>query len=307
MRILGVDEVGRGPWAGPMVVGAVVLGDTIIDGLNDSKKLSPKKRESFAIEIKKHALSIGIGWVSATTIDKIGLSSALKLAAKRAVAQIDCEYDEIIIDGTIKLIDDPRTSTLPKADGLISAVSAASIVAKVARDSYMKQLSKIWPKYGFDEHMGYGTKAHRQAISDNGVLPVHRQSFAPIGGRRKLPENPNETSVSIGNEAETVAAEYLLGKGHEIIARNWKTKYCEVDIISSKDNTLYFTEVKYRRDDRAGGGIDAINQKKENQMRFAAKFYLESNDLRDKVNAKLSAISLTGIPPTVETYIPDVV
>ena len=329
-KILGIDEVGRGPWAGPLVVGAVVLPDDftichpeLVSGsrkLNDSKKLSAKKRAILATEIKKCAASIGVGWVSAATIDKIGLSAALKLAARRAVAQIDCDYDEIVIDGTIKLIDDERVTTLPRADSLISAVSAASIVAKVARDEYMARLDRVFPNYGLAEHVGYGTAAHLAAIEKFGVLPIHRRSFAPIASfagltgesRKSRIDSPTKsandkpTTTFVGKNAENVAAEFLRGRGHEIIAQNWKTKYCEVDIISSRDETIYFTEVKYRRNDQAGGGIDAINEKKENQMKFAARFYLESNELNGKVDAMVSAISLTGNPPQVEIYIEDV-
>ena len=116
----------------------------------------------------------------------------------------------------------------------------------------------------------------------------------------------DRTSVTTGNNAEDIAAEYLISKGHEIIRRNWKTKYCEVDIISSKDDVLYFTEVKYRENDQVGGGIDAITQKKENQMRFAARFYLESNDLDGKIDAIVSAISLIGNPPEIDTYIKNI-
>jgi Holliday junction resolvase-like predicted endonuclease len=97
-----------------------------------------------------------------------------------------------------------------------------------------------------------------------------------------------------------------VSRGHEVIERNWKTKYCEVDIISMKDEIVYFTEVKYREVDRWGGGVDAITEKKENQMRFAARFWLESEDMDGEIDAKLSVISLSGDPPRVEHYIPDI-
>ena len=114
------------------------------------------------------------------------------------------------------------------------------------------------------------------------------------------------SSTGIGSIAEDAAEEFLFSKGHEIITRNWKTKWCEIDIISIKDEVLYFTEVKYRKNNRSGGGIEAITKKKENQMRFAAKFYLESNEFDEKTDAILSVISLTGNPPVVETYIQNI-
>src|SRR5687767_2979 len=122
--IVGIDEVGRGAWAGPMAVGAVILGGAEIDGLTDSKKLTKKQREALDLEIRQKALAIGIGWVSARDIDAIGLTAALKLASRRALSHIRRDYKEIIIDGNIKFIDDPRVSTLPKADLLVPSVSA---------------------------------------------------------------------------------------------------------------------------------------------------------------------------------------
>ena len=106
--------------------------------------------------------------------------------------------------------------------------------------------------------------------------------------------------------AEDVAAEYLIGKGHEIIERNWRTKFCEVDIISIKDEVVYFTEVKYREVDRWGGGVDAITESKEKQMRFAARFWMETEAPDDKPDAKISVISASGTPPEVDDYIPDI-
>jgi ribonuclease HII len=178
--IVGIDEVGRGAWAGPMTVCAVLLGDVAIEGLTDSKKLTKKQRERLDLEIRQKAKAIGIGWVSARTIDSIGLSAALKLASRRALAHIRHEYHEIIIDGTIALIDDPRVTLLAKADLLIPSVSAASIVAKVARDNYMKHLDTVFPGYTFAGHVGYGTAAHVAAIEERGVTPLHRLSYAPL-------------------------------------------------------------------------------------------------------------------------------
>lgn len=182
--IVGIDEVGRGAWAGPLVVGAVLLGDTHIDGLTDSKKLTRKQRDKLDLEIRQKALAVGLGWVSAKQLDHIGLSQSLKLASRRAISHIHQDYKEIIIDGTIALIEDPRVTLMAKADLLVPSVSAASIVAKVARDNYMKHLDAIFPGYAFTNHVGYGTAAHRMAIKDLGVTPLHRLSFAPLAGYR---------------------------------------------------------------------------------------------------------------------------
>ena len=316
--ILGIDEAGRGPWAGPLVVGAVVLGGAQIDGLTDSKKLTKKKRELLYDEVKDCAAAAATGWVSASELDEIGMSAALRLATRRAVEQIHVPYTEITIDGTINFLADTGkgkyVTTLPKADLLVPSVSAASIMAKVERDRYMTKLGEEHPEYGFESHAGYGTAKHRAAIDEHGVTPEHRLSFAPLQKYRSPEAAVNEaepkgekptTTKQIGDRAEDEAANYLICHGHEIIDRNWKTKYCEIDIVSRCNDTLYFTEVKYRRQPNQGGGLAAITTRKLNQMHYAAKFYAHSNKLAD-VNLLTSAIALTGESPEVIEYIESV-
>lgn len=216
--ILGIDEVGRGPWAGPLVVGAVVLPDRhSLEGLTDSKKLSTKKRTVLDVLIREQALGWGLGWVHAQEIDEIGLSAALRLATVRAVQAVKAPYHEIIIDGTINFLSDTTkgkyVTTMAKADLLIPAVSAASIIAKVARDTYMEQQGTQYPEYGFEAHVGYGTAKHQRALLSFGVTPLHRTSFAPIrkllneGVMNERPaKKPSITSKSIGNKAEEITA-----------------------------------------------------------------------------------------------------
>ncbi len=314
--ILGIDEVGRGPWAGPLVVGAVVLGGATIEGLTDSKKLSKKRREELDIIIREQADGFGLGWVTAEEIDSIGLSAALNLATIRAVEQIQASYHEIIIDGTINFLRDTAkgryVTTLKKADLLVPSVSAASIIAKVARDDYMAAQDQLYPGYGFSSHVGYGTAAHIAAIKQHGVTPLHRLSFAPLAGYRtrddiRVSAGPSAdrqvmTTTIVGNRAETVAVDYLTHLGHIIIDRNWKTKFCEIDIVSTMDSIVYFTEVKYRRTAQQGGGIAAITSKKLQQMKFAARLYANNHNL-DNTDLRLAVISAGGLPPIVETYL----
>ena len=314
--ILGIDEAGRGPWAGPLVVGAVVLGATQIAGLDDSKKLTKKKRESLEKEIIAHASAYGLGWVSAKELDELGMSEALRLATRRAVEQIHVPYHEIIIDGTVNFLADTTkgryVTTMPKADALIPSVSAASILAKVARDRYMAEQDKIYPGYGFGQNAGYGVAAHREAIERLGVTPLHRLSFAPLRKYRSVKDENgssagkalktyHKTTRQIGDDSETVAAEYLIRVGHEIIKRNWRTKWCEIDIVSRKDGVIYFTEVKHRKNDQAGGGMEAITPGKLRQMRFSASLYASS--LKEPYDLRLSAIATTGEPPVVVEYL----
>ncbi len=308
--ILGIDEAGRGPWAGPLVVGAVVLGCEI-EGLNDSKKLSKKRREALEVEILARAQAAATGWVSAKELDELGMSEALRLATRRAVEQIAVPYHEIIIDGTVNFLKDTTkgayVTTLPKADALIPSVSAASIIAKVARDRYMAELDDRYPGYGFKSHAGYGVARHRDAIDTLGVTPEHRLSFAPLQKYGYIPPEKQEvtdtiTTRAIGNGSEDVAAQELTRQGHAILERNWKTKYCEIDIVSQNDGTVYFTEVKHRKNDKGGDGLAAITPKKLTQMKFAARLYVHNNNLAD-VDLRLVAISTTGDPPTTSEVI----
>ena len=191
--ILGIDEVGRGAWAGPLVVGACILNDAQIEDLADSKTLSKKQREKLAKEIADSPAIVGLGWVSNSELDEIGLSFSLKLATRRAVGKVQLEcrernvkIDDIIIDGTVNFLTDTPlekyVSTLKKADLLISSVSAAAICAKVARDNYMSELA-IKPEfleYNFGKNVGYGTAQHRAALEQFGVSQIHRKSFKPI-------------------------------------------------------------------------------------------------------------------------------
>ena len=314
--ILGIDEAGRGPWAGPLVVGAVVLGVAQIEGLDDSKKLTKKKRESLEKEIVAHASAYGLGWVSAKELDELGMSEALRLATRRAVEQIHVPYHEIIIDGTVNFLAGTTkgcyVTTMPKADALIPSVSAASILAKVARDRYMAEQDKIYPGYGFRQNAGYGVAAHREAIERLGVTPLHRLSFAPLRKYRSVKDENgssagkalkayHKTTRQIGDDSETVATEYLIRAGHKIIKRNWRTKWCEIDIVSRKDGVIYFTEVKHRKNDQAGGGMEAITPGKLRQMRFSASLYASS--LKEPYDLRLSAIATTGTPPVVIEYL----
>ena len=182
MITVGIDEVGRGCWAGPVVAGAVIL-NVPIEGLKDSKQLSKKKREELTIQINDLAKSFGLGWVDASVVDEVGITEAVKLAMQQALDQIEVDYDEVIIDGHLNFLpDNPKTRAVIKADDTVPSVSAASIVAKVARDNYMSDIAKDYPDYGFEKHVGYGTALHLERLKLHGVSNLHRRSFKPIKG-----------------------------------------------------------------------------------------------------------------------------
>lgn len=178
--IVGIDEVGRGSLAGPLVAGAVVL-DTPIAGLKDSKKLTKLRREQLDAEIRVSCAAFGLGWVTPREIDQLGLTAAVRLAMERALADISVAYEQIIIDGNYNFFAaDPRATAIVGADNTVPAVSAASIVAKVARDRYMADISAKFPAYRFDKHVGYGTAAHLAALKAIGICELHRHSFSPV-------------------------------------------------------------------------------------------------------------------------------
>jgi len=185
MVTVGIDEVGRGCWAGPLVAGAVILPEPLLLSdecqLRDSKKLSAKQREKAAVWLDAHATAIGLGWVTSAEIDKLGLTESVRLAYVRALEGIAAEYDEIIIDGNINyLSDNPKARAIVKADDSVPCVSAASIAAKVARDAYMTKISSTYTGYGFELHVGYGTAAHLAALKKYGPTDIHRLSYRPI-------------------------------------------------------------------------------------------------------------------------------
>ncbi len=179
--VAGVDEVGRGPLAGPVTAAAVILHpDRIPAGLNDSKALGAKRREALLAEIEDMA-EIGIGWASVSEIDAINIRNAAFLAMRRAVEALQTVPDHVLVDGNACPPDLPcAASPLVKGDARSVSIAAASIVAKVARDKVMAELDAAHPGYGWATNAGYPTQAHRDALQHLGVTPHHRRSFAPV-------------------------------------------------------------------------------------------------------------------------------
>lgn len=176
--ICGVDEAGRGPLAGPVCAAAVILPPNIeIPGLNDSKKLSDKRRRELYPVIKEKALAFGIAFADHREIDEINILQATYLAMERAMNQLDVKPDLALIDGNRSKDFGLPVKTVVHGDSLSASIAAASILAKVTRDDFMLDMAKEYPQYGFDVHKGYGTKAHYAALSALGPCPIHRMSF----------------------------------------------------------------------------------------------------------------------------------
>lgn len=176
--VCGVDEAGRGPLAGPVYAAAVILPLGLeISGLNDSKKLSEKKREELFDIINDVAISVSVGTASEKEIDEINILNATFLAMKRAVEGLEISPDYAIIDGNRAPNLEIPTETVVKGDGKVMSVAAASIIAKVSRDRFMLKMAEQYPEYQFEKHKGYGTRLHYEMIEKYGASPIHRKSF----------------------------------------------------------------------------------------------------------------------------------
>ncbi|MCX5666635.1 MAG: ribonuclease HII [Candidatus Omnitrophica bacterium] len=178
--IAGVDEAGRGPLAGPVVAGAVILKDLKFKArIDDSKKLSARQREEAYLEIVKKSF-IGVGIVDEKTIDRINIYQATKRAMRLAISKLEIPPDYVIVDGNMKIATKCPLKCIVGGDSKSLSIAAASIIAKVTRDRIMLELDKVYPQYGFARHKGYGTKLHMEALNNHGPSPIHRLSFNPV-------------------------------------------------------------------------------------------------------------------------------
>lgn len=178
VRIAGLDEAGRGPLAGPVVASAVIFAQgVLIEGVNDSKKLTEKKREALFHLIHEQAIAVGIGIVSHEVIDRINILQASFLAMNKALELLKIKPQQLLVDGNFFNHEQYPVENIIKGDSLSHSIAAASIIAKVTRDSLMKEMHEQYPEYGFAKHKGYGTAAHIEAIRKHGYSPIHRRSF----------------------------------------------------------------------------------------------------------------------------------
>lgn len=181
VRICGVDEAGRGPLAGPVFAASVILDPRCpVEGLADSKALTPLRREALSAEIRARALCWSVASASVEEIDALNILQASLLAMRRAVEQLRIVPAEVLVDGNRCPPLGLPSRAIVGGDASVPEISAASILAKVARDAHMLELHACYPEYGFDRHKGYPTRAHLAALAVNGVSPVHRRSFAPV-------------------------------------------------------------------------------------------------------------------------------
>ena len=276
--VAGIDEVGRGPLAGPVVAAAVILPEGCkIEGINDSKKLSAKKREELYDVILEQAVSYGIGVVSNERIDAINILQATYEAMREALSQLSPQADYILADAvTIPQVTIPQKGII-KGDAKSLSIGAASIVAKVYRDRLMEAYEEVYPGYGLAANKGYGSAAHMEGIRKLGITPIHRRSFL-----KHFLSQEEETTKERGEKGEWMAAKQMEKMGYEILERNYHAMRGEIDIIAQKDHYIVFTEVKYRKNERMGTPAEAVDRRKQENILRAAKCYMAEHCLLEQ-------------------------
>lgn len=271
--VCGVDEAGRGPLAGPVYAAAVILPQGLeIAGVNDSKKLTEKKREALFPVIKEKALAYCVSSASEKEIDDINILNATYLAMARAVEGLSVKADYALIDGNRMPKLPIPGETIVKGDGLSMSIACASILAKVTRDHVMMELDRKYPQYQFAKHKGYGTKLHTDLIRQYGPCEIHRKSFLKkiLGA-----EDPRISQAqSIGRRGETAAAAYLEKRGFYILERNYHSPYGEVDIIAENGQYIIFVEVKTRKPGAMVEGAEAVDRNKQKRLIQTSQIYL---------------------------------
>ncbi len=291
-RIACIDEVGRGCLFGPVMAAAVILPkDLVIEGVNDSKKISEKKREAFFPVIEEKALAIGYGRVEPEEIDQINIRNATKKAMAMAVENLKdpdgnkVVPDYVLVDGENIDLPYPREGII-QGDQKVQGISCASIMAKVARDREMVKLALEYPEYGLEKHKGYGTKQHRDALGKLGATPLHRKTFIsripmagdltkPQGsGNEKLTGGKRGNTKPLGDLGEALAMKHFKEKGMIILNEKYRTPLGEIDLVMKDGEELAFVEVKTRRSEEYGQPIEAVTPKKAETIKKVAELYL---------------------------------
>lgn len=287
--LCGVDEAGRGPLAGDVYAAAVILPlDEEIPGINDSKKLSPKKREALFDVILEKAVAASIASATVEEIDRLNILQATFLAMNRAVDGLKVKPAFALVDGNRNPGLSVPSRLVVKGDGTSASIAAASILAKVARDRSMEELAKAYPQYAFEQHKGYGTKEHYARLDQYGASPVHRLTFL-----KKYFAAKEGTAQAHGKLGEDTAAGLLEQAGYRILERNYRCPGGEIDLIAQKDGFLAFCEVKAR----LSSGIlprEAVTPAKQNRIIRAALTYLSEHP--SELQPRFDVIEVTLSP-----------
>ena len=301
--IAGVDEAGRGPLAGPVVAAAVILPNFYnLEGLDDSKKVTPKKRSQLFVEIQHQATAIGVGVVAASDIDKTNILQATQLAMKMALGRLKPRPDQAVIDGYALPTQIIPNKGVIKGDQTVEVIKAASIIAKVTRDNMMEQYDIIFPVYGFKKHKGYGTREHMDKLQLNKACAIHRKSFKPVAAAMPTLSWLRKEG-RIVQWGEQVAAVYLIEKGYEILTMNLCCDpYGEIDIIAEKDGIITFVEVKTYSKKQLGTPAQNIDQNKLKKLEAAIHKYVVDMQVKKDIFLDVICVYLKPSVPMFEHF-----
>jgi len=301
--IAGVDEAGRGPLAGPVVAAAVILPNAYnLEGLDDSKKVTPKKRSQLFVEIQHQATAIGVGVVAAAEIDKTNILQATQQAMKMALGRLKPRPDQAVIDGYALPTQIIPNKGVIKGDQTVDVIKAASIIAKVTRDNMMEQYDIIFPVYGFKKHKGYGTREHMDKLQLNKACAIHRKSFKPVAAAMPTLSWLRQEG-RIGQWGEQVAAVYLIERGYEILTMNLRcAPYGEIDIIVEKDGIIIFVEVKTYSKKQLGAPAQNINQNKLKKLKAAINKYTVDMQVENDISLDVICVYLQPLAPKFKHF-----
>ena len=293
--IAGVDEVGRGPLAGPVVAAAVIIPSGVeLAGVDDSKRMKEKAREEAFPEIHRNATAMAIGVVSHYYIDEHNILNASLEAMKQAVSDLHPQPEILLVDGIHKVPIPITQWCIKKGDQRSRSISAASVVAKVYRDRIMRCYHQAYPFYGFHTNKGYGTRMHLEALQAYGHCPYHRRTFKGVCDLTR-------DRLELGKRGEELAYGAVKRLGYKGIVRNYRCPLGEVDLIAKDGDTLVFMEIKTRRGRDLGYAKEAVNAKKKRQLSKVALFYMKSEGCCDvRARFDVVAISLERGKPKVE-------
>lgn len=280
--VAGLDEVGRGCLAGPAAAGAVILprnpSQEVFALARDSKQLSAAQREEAYEAITASALSYAVGWSTPAEIDRTGIAAGVRRAMRRALEKLNPPATYLLIDAIPLPSSGLPQKSIIRGDSKSLSIAAASIVAKVERDRYMRSLAKRYRSYGFEAHKGYGTRRHMNAIAELGPCHAHRMSFAPV--KREAHRIQPQGSGAIGRWAESFAAAALEDRGMKIVGRNFRTRFGEVDLIAADGGTLCFVEVRARKSSPFGTPTETVTASKARRIIAASQEFLQQDGAR---------------------------
>ena len=301
--IAGVDEAGRGPLAGPVVAAAVILPNYYdLKGLDDSKKVTPKKRSQLFVEIQHQATAIGVGVVAAAEIDKTNILQATQQAMKMALGRLKPRPDKAVIDGYALPTQIIPNKGVIKGDQTVDVIKAASIIAKVTRDNIMEHFDIIFPTYGFKRHKGYGTREHMDILRLHKACAIHRKSFQPvIAAMPTLSWLKKQGKIS--QWGEEVAAVYLVERNYKIISMNPACNhYGAIDIIAKKNGKIIFIEVKTYNKKYLGTSPQNFDQNKLKKLNTVIKKYALDMKVKKDITMDLICVYLQTSPPTFKHF-----